>query len=117
MTPVADSCGGRCFRMASKNFIASLSRQAGSLAGVLGSSGKQVHPFVPAASCAGEAVSLVGQSSTVAPLPISSGAALRAFSIFHSGVPGAGPTGDWAGGGASFLAQAIASTHASSAAR
>jgi hypothetical protein len=66
-------------------------------------SGKQAHPLVPALSCAGAAPGLAGQSMMVAAALMELGAALIAFWIFHSGVPGAGPGGAASslGGGAS----------------
>src|SRR5215470_2107677 len=61
-----------------------LSRHMGSLPGVVGSSGKHIHPFVPLRKTGGWSLSFAGQSRMVAFLAMAAGAALMAFWIFHS---------------------------------
>ena len=68
-----------------------LSKHIGSVPGVSGTSGKQTQPLAPARSCFMVSFGDIGQSMMVAALAIEAGAALMAFWIFHSDVPGAGP--------------------------
>jgi len=87
------SRGAALARMASMARMASSSAHMGSFAGVAGPSGKHVQPFDPARSSTSCPVSVAGQSMIRAAAATYSGAALIAFSIFHSGVPGAGGVG------------------------
>ena len=66
--------------------------------------------MVPARSCFMVSFGDIGQSMMVAALAIEAGAALMAFWIFHSGVPGAGPAAF-----ASCLVGGGACSHAASA--
>src|SRR5215813_5569078 len=97
MYPIPGSVGLKSFLAihASTHSRQILSTHMGSFPGVLGSSGKQVHSFVPLRRTVGGSPSRAGQSRMVAFFETVGGAALIAFWIFHAALLAAG-AGVWA---------------------